>query len=108
MEVTREDQDDINAYALLVQRRSEQVEALAVRFFFVLCCFFLLFARSQLNPVSFSLFPAYWSWNAAVCGCAHMLAVLAGTCPDPLNDGLGLLVALCASSCVLVWILLWW
>lgn len=29
MEVTREDQDDINAYALLVQRRSEQVEALA-------------------------------------------------------------------------------
>lgn len=36
VEVTREDQDDINAYALLVQRRSEQVEALAVRgrFFF--------------------------------------------------------------------------
>lgn len=31
VEVTREDQDDINAYALLVQRRSEQVEALAVR-----------------------------------------------------------------------------
>ncbi|OSX69566.1 hypothetical protein BU14_1390s0003 [Porphyra umbilicalis] len=29
VEVTREDQDDINAYALLVQRRSEQVEALA-------------------------------------------------------------------------------
>ncbi|KAK1864147.1 hypothetical protein I4F81_006697 [Pyropia yezoensis] len=29
VEVTREDQDDINAYALLVQRRSEQMEALA-------------------------------------------------------------------------------
>lgn len=34
VEVTREDQDDINAYALLVQRRSEQVEALAVRWSF--------------------------------------------------------------------------
>lgn len=34
MEVTREDQDDINAYALLVQRRSEQMEALAVRWWF--------------------------------------------------------------------------
>lgn len=34
VEVTREDQDDINAYALLVQRRSEQVEALAVRWWF--------------------------------------------------------------------------
>jgi len=40
VEVTREDQDDINAYALLVQRRSEQVEALAVRLFF---CFMLFF-----------------------------------------------------------------
>jgi len=53
VEVTREDQDDINAYALLVQRRSEQVEALAVRLFFVLCCFFVVCLFSTQSRLVF-------------------------------------------------------
>lgn len=66
VEVTREDQDDINAYALLVQRRSEQVEALAVRSSFVFSsCFF--------SPHSGALGCAVWvlCWGCPLdCGCS--------------------------------------
>lgn len=106
VEVTREDQDDINAYALLVQRRSEQVEGLAVRLYYFMLGFFC-FARSQLAPRLLFLFAAclavvdshrVWLCSHARCSCCYM--------PWPSHCWVWLLCALCASSGVLVLILL--